>query len=198
MEIDLQSQAQLYLGLFEREIYQWLKQFSNDINTGIDIGAGQGEYTLYLLVRTTAKKIFAFEPSLEDRTKLQANVEINCQGQNERLEVSAKFLGSRQTDTSTRLDDLVPLISFPCLIKMDVDGGEIDILMGATRLLQMPDTRWIIETHSQQLETDCIELLTRFGYVVKVVPNAWWRTIIPELRPSIHNRWLVAAQRQAF
>jgi predicted RNA methylase len=77
MELDLMCQTQLYLGLFERELYKWVAKLSTDINTAIDIGAGEGEYTLQLLAKTSAKKVFAFEPSPSNRARLITNLELN-------------------------------------------------------------------------------------------------------------------------
>jgi len=41
----------------------------------------------------------------------------------------------------------------------------------------------------------CLRSLTEAGYVVRVVHDAWWRVVLPEQRPSTHNRWLVARRR---
>ncbi len=46
MDLDLQSQTQIYAGLFERELYDWVYRLAKHIRTGIDAGAGQGEYRL--------------------------------------------------------------------------------------------------------------------------------------------------------
>jgi hypothetical protein len=35
-------------------------------------------------------------------------------------------------------------------------------------------------------------MLTAQGFQLEVVPNAWWRVILPEMRPIEHNRWLAA------
>ena len=34
--------------------------------------------------------------------------------------------------------------------------------------------------------------LERNGFRVRIVPNAWWRVVLPEQRPVELNRWLVA------
>lgn len=192
MELDLMCQTQLYLGFFERELYKWVTKLSTDINTAIDIGAGEGEYTLQFLAKTSAKKVFAFEPSPSNRAQLITNLELNGFAHDARLELSSQFVGSSDDASECALDSLLPLISPPCLIKMDVDGTEVNILHGATRLLDLPQFYWIIETHSQQLEEQCIGILHRAGFVTTIIPHAWWRRFIPELRPSPHNRWLIA------
>jgi hypothetical protein len=75
---------------------------------------------------------------------------------------------------------------------MDVDGGEEEVLDGAGAMLRTGQVRWLIETHSADLERACARRLTEHGYRVVLVRNAWWRALVPEQRPSSHNRWLVA------
>jgi hypothetical protein len=191
ISMDLASRTQLYLGLYERELYPWLEKLSSGIHTAIDIGANEGEYTLYFLAKTASKKILSFEPSLESQAQLRANLALNALDNDSRLELSAKFVTALDGENECTLDSYLATISSPCLIKMDVDGGEVDILRGANQLLKLPSVRWIIETHSQQLEEQCIEILNQAGFLTKIIPNSWYRLFIPELRPT-HNRWLVA------
>ena len=76
------------------------------------------------------------------------------------------------------------------LIKIDVEGAEAIVLQGMIDLLKENDCRLIIETHSVQLEKDCMAFLKSQGYYVRIIKNAWWRSILPERRPLKHNRWL--------
>jgi len=194
MNLDLASQTQVYLGLFEREVYTQLRTLSAGVATAIDIGAAYGEYTLYFLSRTTARKILAFEPADDVRVRLLANLELNHVAHDRRLEISAKFVGRENNDSCCSLDALLSVVP-PCFIKMDIDGGEVAVLEGAGRLLRSIDSRWLIETHSPQLEQNCISILSRAGYQTHVIRNAWWRLFLPEQRPSEHNRWLIAGKR---
>lgn len=194
MELNLTHQTQLHLGLHEREVYGWLRKLSRNIKTAIDIGADEGEYTLYFLTKTSANKILSFEPETKGRTQLMRNLELNHVPLNSRLEVCPKFVSAVDTESELSLDSLLPSIQMPCVIKLDVDGGEIKVLQGASALLALPGSAWIIETHSPDLERQCIELLRKAGFKTTIVPNAWWRRIIPETRPLLQNRWLVATK----
>lgn len=191
MNLQLESQTQIYLGLFERETYPWLNRLSAGITAGIDIGAAYGEYTLFLLLKTAAR-VYAFEPSSESLAFLDDNLKLNGVAGSDRLKVINVFLGSDSSAETVQLDSLTDVLTSPCLIKMDVDGSEAQILKGASRVNQLPGVRWLIETHSKELETSCIETLTKAGFSTKVIPNAGWRIIIPEMRPIPHNRWLAA------
>lgn len=199
MYLDLTCQSQLYLGLFEYEIQGWLKRFSVHARTAIDIGAAAGEYSLFFLKKTQVEKVFAFEPSEPDRQQFLSNLWLNGLSEDTRLEVYSVFAGAQMSDGVLPLDTLLPKIALPVVVKMDVDGAEKEVLCGARQLLDLPQVRWIIETHTPALEDDCVSILQSAGYEVRIVPNAWWRIILPELRvaahrPENHNRWLVAAR----
>jgi hypothetical protein len=71
--------------------------------------------------------------------------------------------------------------------KVDIDGGECDVLPG---LIGLPTI--LIETHSKDLEEVCTAFLEEHGYATRVIRNARWRALWPEYRPLEHNRWLVA------
>lgn len=195
--LDFSFQTQIYLGLWENEISGWIDKFSKDALTCIDIGAGEGVYTLYFLKKASAKNVFAFEPNNSARRILQQNIEINKPLRKCKLVLSEKYIGKLNTQNCQSLDNLITHIEAPCLIKVDVDGGELDILHGAKELLKLPGLLWVIEVHSKELESGCIELLKKAGFTVKIIPNAWWRIIIPEQRPIPSNRWVVAASRDS-
>lgn len=194
MDLDLSCQAQLFLGLFEREVYPYLRRLSQGIRTAVDIGAGEGEYTLYFLLKTPVWNVLSFEPSDLSRRRIMANLRLNNLEDDGRLKLSSEFVGMSNTEMMCTLDSFISELVTPCLIKMDVDGGEVEILRGAPNTLVMSGVRWLIETHSPELETQCKRILEKAGYVVRIVPNAWWRVFVPELRGQIQNRWLVACR----
>jgi hypothetical protein len=134
----------------------------------------------------------AFEPSSDCGTLFRRNLVINGLADSPRLELSTKLVCEADTGIQTRLDALRDRIEYPALIKVDVDGGEEDVLKGASALNASGDVRWLIETHSKQLELNCIQILSDAGFETRVIPNAAFRVILPEQRPIEHNRWLAA------
>jgi hypothetical protein len=192
MALSLRHQSQTYLGLFEREIHAWLGQLSRGIHTAIDIGADHGEYTLFFLRRTDAERILAFEPNPEALPLLRENLKLNSVAESDRLELSTAAVGEGDSAGKVGLDSLAGSMQLPCFIKMDVDGAEAEVLKGAAKLNSLGGVRWLIETHSRSLECQCVEQLTAAGFETRVIHNAWWRALIPELRPIEHNRWLAA------
>jgi len=192
MDLSLRDQSQLYLGLFEREIYPWLIRLSDGICTAVDIGAAHGEYTLFFLMKTGATSVRAFEPDAGCLRLLQENLLLNGVAASGRLDISASFVGDSEGPQRVRLDSLAGSIATPCLIKIDVDGEEERVLKGAKTLNALPGIRWLIETHSKELEVACVKILSEEGFETRIIRNAPWRAVVPELRPIPHNRWLAA------
>ena len=192
MPLSLQHQSQIYLGLFEREVHAWLVRLSRGIRSAIDIGAASGEYTLFFLTRTQAEKVWAFEPDPECLPLLRESLQLNSVEQSRRLEISTAMVSDCDGPGKATLDSLAGSIPLPCFIKMDVDGAEAEILRGAAKLNALDGVRWLIETHSAELERQCVAVLRAAGFETAIIRNAWWRAVIPELRPIAHNRWLAA------
>lgn len=167
-----------------------------DIRSAIDVGAGVGEHSLYFLKKTPARKVYGIEPAPANQTRIYSLLNANDPNLTSRYSLSNKYVASKSTADCMALDDLVPDLQMPCMVKMDIDGGEVSALQGASKLLLCSDVRWLIETHSFQLEKECINLFLEAGYSTKIIYNAWWRVFIPELRPGEINRWLVAYRKQ--
>lgn len=195
LHLDPANQSQYILGLHERETYGWIRRLAAGAGSAIDIGAASGELVLYLLGRTEIPQVLAFDPDDVSRVQFAENLKINGLTDDPRLTASHEYVRSAPGQGATTLDSLLPSLKLPCFVKIDVDGGETDILSGAAALLATRQARWLIETHSAELERECVRVLTESQYDVTIVRNAWWRVIIPEQRPIAHNRWLVALPR---
>jgi hypothetical protein len=191
LRLDLTRHTQLWLGLYERETQSWLSRLVDGSKTAIDVGAAQGLYTAFLAKRTEAT-ILAFEPDPGEMLRLRENLELNALLSTTRVTLASTFIGASVGPGIVTLDSLVSSIEWPVFIKVDVEGAEFDVLKGSATLMRGGDTRWLIETHSADLEVTCIALLEAAGLEVRIVPNAPWRRFLPETRPIPHNRWLVA------
>jgi FkbM family methyltransferase len=64
------------------------------------------------------------------------------------------------------LDDLVDPVRPPRLVKIDVEGAELDVIAGMTRLLRTPDLRLIVEWHPVLQESA--------GYAADELPRTLW------------------------
>jgi hypothetical protein len=191
MYLDLKNDTQRVLGLYEREIAPFVRGHAAGVRSAIDVGAADGFYALYFLRRTSARGVVAIEPSEHQRERLVRNLELNGMAGEERLTIVEQPAGT--VEGSVALDSIWDE-QVPCIVKIDVDGPEIDVLAGSRNLLRAAGVAWVVETHSLLLEEQCVDLFRRHGYRPIVVPNARWRRILPEFRPIDHNRWLYAAR----
>jgi hypothetical protein len=194
MNLSLRHSYHLWLGLYEIEIARHVRTLCRDVATCIDVGAGDGLYSLYFLLRTGARRVYAFEPNPTRSADLRANLALNGLGADRRLVMSDKAVARMRSPDAIALDDLDPELHNPVLLKVDIDGGELDLLEGANRLLRRPGLRVILETHSPRLERDCETLLRDAGLEPRIVPRPWWRGYVTEGRPPTLNQWIVAGR----
>lgn len=192
LNLNLHNQMQVFFGLWEREIYRFMRQTVPGCEWAVDVGSGRGEYTLFFLKQSGVQRAVAVDPLEVMVPMIQRNLELNGMADDLRLTRIEGFLGSTTDGRMQRLDDLGLDPNAPGFIKIDVDGGEVDVLIGGSALLAGGKARLLIETHSLELEQDCIRLLTAKGYLCRVIKNAWWRRLLHEERPTDHNRWLAA------
>lgn len=189
LDVDLRHNTQLLLGLLERETYGCITEAAGRCHWAIDVGAGTGELVLRLLKGSPAEVVIAVEPKAEAREAILQNLRLNGLDAG-RLEIKDCCLGQTQGSHFSTLDALAMPLSGRGFIKIDVDGAEVDVLQSGNHSLARGNLDLLVETHSAALERGCLELLEQNGFSCHVIKNAWWRTLLPELRPIAHNRWL--------
>jgi hypothetical protein len=192
--VDTACKSSRLIGFDEREIAGATRRLAAGVKIALDIGANDGWYSLFFASRPNIERVYAFEPSAEIRSALDANFRLNDPALHAKLTVSDKMVGNATRSEWCRLDDELPDLPGPALFKIDVEGGELDVLKGARNLLSKAANCLIIETHSSDLERDCIAFLTELGYQTRIVKNGWYRLLLPEARSIPHNRWLVAVK----
>jgi precorrin-6B methylase 2 len=191
LELDLASETQVYLGLYERETFAFIRRWAPRCAWMIDVGAATGELAIYFAQQAKCRDVHAFEPRAEALRQFRRNLALNAVGA-ARLVIHDRFMG---TDSgSLRLDEVPVPAGAPGFIKIDVDGFETDVLDSGLALLANGPRHVLIEVHSLQLEQDCIARLEGLGFAVEVIDNAWWRRFVPEHRPIEHNRWIGATR----
>ncbi len=139
-----------------------------------------------------ASRIIAVEPQTTETDIMSTNLRLNHEHGNPKLTVLNCFVGTSSAPDFTSLDSLKLDLNLPGLVKIDVDGLEVDVLKSGERTISNGRPRLLVETHSKALEDECVDWLTRRGYLVRIIANAWWRFAVPEQRPTAHNRWLWA------
>jgi FkbM family methyltransferase len=215
--VDTTSKAMRLVGLDEREIASHLRFLAGNAKCAIDIGASDGWYSLFCASLPAIDSVYAFEPSAELNAAFEDNFRVNAAAFRKKTTLINKFVGCeedgvRQThgidlarpnpnltktlfsdgDTFCTVDRELPHLPRPVLFKIDVDGGEFDVLKGAKQTLCTGHASLVVETHTPELESWCIEFVEKIGYRTTIVKNGWYRTVVPETRPIAHNRWFIA------
>lgn len=91
------------------------------------------------------------------------------------------------------VDSLAYDLGVPDFIKVDTEGHEGYVLLGAQHVIELARTDWLIEFHTPELRQTCAEQLVAAGYDVETIrhphyaPNShmwhqhgWLRCVAPE------------------
>ena len=180
-------------GLFELGVSSHLRHMASDSDCAYDIGSHRGYYAL-ALARLGVGRIYAFEEDESLAEELSRAFVVNSIEQ--RVTVISGSVAASMSDSGFSIDALIESdrIKAPDLIKMDIDGGEVEALKGMRETLSRRRPNLIVETHSADLENSCLDLLEDVGYrKLLIVDNPLWlRRMLPETRASEHNRWIAA------
>ncbi len=182
------NRTQHLLGLYEREIYSFLLKSYKKASLLVNIGANDGYYVLGML--QTGKKVIACEPG--DRNDLIFNAKLNGFEVNKDYKLETRLVGNVNDVNYVSIKELIGFTDQTIFILVDIDGGEFDLLKSCGYDFNFKNVIWLIETHSKDLEEQCISFLKTNNYSITIIKPAWWRYFIPELRPLDHNRWFFA------
>lgn len=186
----------IYLGNYDNEevdLYQHLLERDHVV---IDVGANIGFYTLLFSNLVTGGHVFSFEPSTRERSLLKKNVDLNeranvtvvdrglgSETTTENLYINNRNFGNNvindvlsglpfETIQVDRLDNFISenRLTRVDLIKMDVEGYEIEVLKGSQRSIRqfMPlisFESW--STHNKQFTKNLskeMDFLSDLGY----------------------------------
>ena len=106
----------------------------NEDDIAVDAGTAEGNFSLSIVEKV--KKLYIFECSEGWIGPLQKSFEP----WREKVEIIPLKLSKNVTSESTTLDQFfAEKNELPTILKIDVDGGEKDLLSGASRILQQSD-----------------------------------------------------------
>jgi FkbM family methyltransferase len=187
-EVSLQGPAYRWLGLYEYEIHRHLRRLCPPGAHAVDIGGADGVYAI-AFARLSGRPCVTFEGDKDALARIRRHLAANPAAAHQ-VAVVPSFVGAVSDPGANviALDD-VDLDEPPSLLKIDVEGAEADVLLGARGLLARHHPHLVVETHGLAEERTCGELLLSHGYVPRIVPR---RRRLREDRPTPHNRWLVA------
>lgn len=159
----------------------------------LDIGAHVGNHAVYL-AGVCGCQVLAFEPFQENFALLNANIELNGLGPRVKslpiaLGASAALGMVRLKDEQNRGSVVIDKVSHapgipirpldelelprdPAVLKIDVEGAELEVLKGARSLLRRCRPLLYVETIDDDAFEAAIRLLDGFGYQVVACFNA--------------------------
>ena len=165
----------------ERDYIKYKEFIPSKEDTVVDVGVQYGDYAI-LCNKYYGSKVFAFEPLKNNIRIIKENLALNKIKENFYLYPVA--LGSKQRKISIAYDDdmmnsrgegkkqltiVRTLDSYrlhPDILKIDVEGFEMDVLNGAQRTIKKYHPRIIIETHNRSLEKQVRRTLEGLGYKI--------------------------------
>lgn len=201
------------IGVYELPAQQALCTHLQAGDVFYDVGANNGYMTL-LGGRQVGPQgqVFAFEPLPTNvaslRKVLSENVVSNCtlvpKAVSRQSGTNRLFFGSDTTTPSLRasedresieveavsLDDFIRTYPAPAVVKLDVEGAEVDVLQGAGTLLRGVEAPvWLVETHTEALEQAVEHMLGEAGYRVRSLDSLRRQT-------RTYPRYLIAWKEQ--
>ncbi|MBI1748421.1 MAG: FkbM family methyltransferase [Acidobacteria bacterium] len=222
LEPDDYFQCMMFYGRYSPEILETLEHFVTPGDVVLDVGAHIGYFTLHLgRLVTPSGRVYSFEPDPRARVSLTQAVEANrmtcvktfpvaLSGREGELEFNlSPQLGWSTAVKNSHLPDLIPIIvpTVPLdllvvrgevspnihLVKIDVEGFEMEVLSGMRKLLRDSRPMLVMEVNEQMLRAQgdspaaLIAQVKSFDYDVYAIARRsvwwWWRkpTAIPGL-----------------
>jgi len=195
-EITLPHDKAVWTGTYEYEFTRAIIEYVRPGDICYDIGGYRG-FMSGAMALAGASKVVVFEPAPMNRLALRRLCELNptlpisvmpfaLSDSNglARLKVMpdlsmGKLVGSPFQTGALALDEITVSVRTidglvecgdippPDVIKIDVEGSEIDVLRGATKVLETSRPRIFLEAHSVALETICSQQLSQAGYDIR-------------------------------
>lgn len=164
--------------MFIEEIYNVEGFKPESGQTVIDVGANYGDSSIWW-AKASGSKVIAFEPLVNVFNVLEENIKLNdanVTAYNLALGNGEEISGNSDGNMFCSGGDIKlkseKLDSFSFervdLLKIDVEGFEMDVLLGAENTIRQFKPRIIIETHSKELRKKCHAFLSSHGYSLKV------------------------------
>ncbi|MCL4326488.1 MAG: FkbM family methyltransferase [Candidatus Thermoplasmatota archaeon] len=154
----------------------------------IDAGAQYGDYTLLCSKYFSVKKIYAFEPLINNFNVLMENIKLNSVNNVEVYNIALgisegiknfhidenminKFHGKNTISVAIKSIDSFKFDNVN-ILKIDVEGSEYDLIRGAIKTIKNSHPKIIMEIHSKDLKVKCLKFLERYGYKNRYTENS--------------------------
>lgn len=171
-QLDLRADTQVWRGIYEQQLQAWLLKNTPSGAACLDIGAADGYFSL-LMAKLAGPKgiVYAFEPS-ERGNHIAGNFELNANQPLAKIETHRAFVGRETTGDQRHIamDEFFSRAGArqPSVVKIDVDGGEIEVLEGMKETLSARKPALSVEVHSHKLLDEVLKICFDQGYKVEV------------------------------
>lgn len=174
-----------WLGTYELTTQRRIVTEIGTCDVAVDLGANHGFFTL--LLSKHCRRVVAVEPFPPNIVLLQRHLSINhienCSvvraavaresGNTSFSEGSNHATGRISpggaiTVNTVSLPDLMATFGPASFIKMDVEGAELEALIGGSDYLRQFRPKLLISTHSVQIRQQCLDLLGKLGFTLQV------------------------------
>ena len=181
------------LGLYEHELNEWLDRALGRVSRVLDVGANDGYFTMGCAAAFNrlgvAGEIVAFEPQARHVDQLTAAIREQPPSAM-RFSIVPSMVGRQTGPGATTLDALTIPDRTNTLIKIDVEGGELEVIAGG--LSWVADTNlFVIEVHQAQYLTEIVAIFRERGHALVQVDQRPLPILGGDTREAA-NWWLVS------
>jgi FkbM family methyltransferase len=175
----------IYYGLYEHSMMSFLLSYLKEDDVFFDIGANIGVYSLLAASKIKEGQIYCFEPIPKNYARIEENIGINhieniqpyrlalyhSKGLTQMDLVDHDCMASITHNSSNKNTISVPTETLNNLIvnknlhvtlcKLDAEGAELDILQGATHLLEKSNPPvWLLDYYTK----DVADFMISYGF----------------------------------
>jgi len=181
------------LGLYEYELNPWLEKALRRSKRVLDVGANDGYFTFGCAAafQRLGKKgeIICFEPQEQHMLKLRRSIAAqNCP--DIRFEIIHALVGREVREGMTTLDATPTTDRRDTLVKIDVEGAEVDVVEGARSWMDKSNL-FVIEVHREAYLPELKQIFAERGHRLAQINQRPLALLGRETRDK-NNWWLVS------
>jgi hypothetical protein len=180
-------------GLYEHELNSWLEQALRRVSRVLDVGANDGYFTFGCAAAFRRLKkhgeIIGFEPQSQHVSKLRESIAAQVSS-NLKISIVQALVGATVGEGVVTLDSLPEDDRRNTLIKIDVEGAEVDVVKGASSWMSRTNL-YVIEVHQEEYLRSLKEMFALQGHQLIQVNQQSLPLLGREARDR-NNWWLVS------
>jgi hypothetical protein len=157
--------------MYEPMLQQELINALSEDDVFYNIGSRWGIFSLIAdKCGVNSEKIHNFEAD-------KRNYDILLRNTPDRMNSTRAFVGNNQSNGHVILDNYSKKHQPPTVIKIDIEGGELNALLGAENILKRSSPELFVEVHPEyisdlgQSQSELIGLLKKSGYEIQITDH---------------------------